>query len=80
MGEVIPLLLDDSLVLLLEMALRMLITPPSRFSVSVIPVSFHSSAHLRSIYSPALTPNVVPAVLAQNFYDSPSPKTLQVHS
>ena len=79
MDEVIPLVLDDSLVLVLEMALRMLVTSPSHFliaSVSVIAVNFN----LRSIYSSALIPNVVSAVLAQNFYNSPSPKTQQVHS
>ena len=43
MDEVIPLVLDDSLVLVLEMALRMLVTSPSHFllaSVSVIAVNF----------------------------------------
>lgn len=83
MDEAIPLVLDDSLVLVLETALRMLMTPPSHFlltSFSVIAVNFHSSAHLRSIYSSALMLNVVPAIFAQNFYDSPSPNTRQVHS
>lgn len=43
MDEVIPLVLDDSHVLVLEMALRMLVTSPSHFliaSVSVIAVNF----------------------------------------